>query len=217
VIADWAAEASVRFAGRKVYRNYVRIVLVRTTANGEQRLFLDSKTGFPVKLELEEEHYLWGQRLIEYVYSNWTLASGIMVAGSSFRLADGKTEMSQTTGNVDMVPRDVAPSLSLPKGPVESANALPMFLQALDLKIIDVGPKTYLLSNPGYTEAVTEVGREVFLFDSTQGQERAEKAAAAIKKLFPDAGKVSVVVTDLAWPHVAGVRYWVANDATIIA
>jgi hypothetical protein len=24
-------------------------------------------------------------------------------------------------------------------------------------------------------------------------------------------------VTDLAWPHVAGVRYWVANGATIIA
>jgi hypothetical protein len=28
---------------------------------------------------------------------------------------------------------------------------------------------------------------------------------------------VTVVVTDLAWPHVAGVRYWVANGATIIA
>jgi hypothetical protein len=26
-----------------------------------------------------------------------------------------------------------------------------------------------------------------------------------------------VVVTDLAWPHIAGVRYWVANGATIIA
>ncbi len=46
-------------------------------------------------------------------YSNWTLASGIMVADSSFRLTDGKTEISQTTGNVEMVPRNVIPSLSL--------------------------------------------------------------------------------------------------------
>jgi hypothetical protein len=107
-----------------------------------------------------------------------------MVAGSSFRLADGKTEMSQTTGNVDMVPRDFAPSLFLPKDPAESANVLPMFLQALDLKIIDVGPKTYLLSNPGYTEAVTEVGSEVFLFDSTQGSEP-RKTQRPSRSFFP--------------------------------
>ena len=39
----------------------------------------------------------------------------------------------------------------------------------------------------------------------------------AIAKLFPGNHKITVVVTDLAWPHVAGVRYWVANGATIIA
>jgi len=28
---------------------------------------------------------------------------------------------------------------------------------------------------------------------------------------------VAVVVTDLAWPHIAGVRFWVASGATIIS
>lgn len=217
VIADWAAAGDAQFAGREPYRDYPRIVLARTTPDGEQRLFVDSKTGFPVKLDLQEKHYLWGQRHIEYLYANWTLSGGIMVAGSSFRLADGKTEISQTVSAAEMIAHDAAPPLSLPEGPAQSADALPLFLQPLDLMIVQVGPKTYLLSNPGYTEAVTEIGNEIFLFDATQGEERARKDAEVLARLFPGDHKLTVVVTDLAWPHVAGVRYWVASGATIIA
>ena len=217
VIADWAAAGDARFAGNDEYRDYPRIVLARVTPDGEQRLFVDPKTGFPLKLDLEEKHYLWGQRHIEYVYTNWTLSGDVMLPGSSFRLADGKTEISQTFGDVEIIAPDSAPSLSLPEGPAPAADALPRFLQPLDLKVVQVGPNTYLLSNPGYTEAVIRVGNEVFLFDATQGEERGRKDAEAIARLFPGKLKVTVVVTDLAWPHIAGLRYWVASGATIIA
>lgn len=217
VIADWVAAGDARIAGPERYRDYPRMVLARTTPAGEQRLFLDSKTGFPIKLDLQETHYLWGSRHIEYLYSNWTLEAGVMIVGSSFKLADGKIEISQTLGNVEKLARDQAPSLSLPEAPSQSPDQLPLFLQPLDPKVVPVGPKTYLLSNPGYTEAVTEIGDEVFLFDATQGEERARKDAEAIAKLFPGKHRITLVVTDLAWPHVAGLRYWVANGATIIA
>lgn len=217
VTADWTAAGDAAFAGHELYRDYQRVVLRRTTIDGEQRLFIDSKTGFPVKLDLQEMHYLWGQRQIEYLFTNWTLSAGIMVPGSSFRIADGKTEISQTVGDVELIAHDAAPSLSLPEGPAQSADVVPLFLQPLDLKVVQIGPKSYLLSNPGYTEAVTEVGNDVFLFDATQGEERARKDAAAISKLFPGGHKMTVVVTDLAWPHVAGVRYWVASGATIVS
>jgi hypothetical protein len=217
VIADWAAAGDARLAGREVYRDYPRMVLTRTTSDGEQRLFIDPKTGFPVKLEFLEKHYLWGLRRVEYLYTNWVRSGGVMIPGSSFRLADGRTEISETIGNAELIAREAAPSLSLPEVPAQSADALPLFLQPLDVKVSQVGPKTYLLSNPGYTEAVTEIGNDVFLFDATQGEERARKDAEAISKLFPGPHRVTVVVTDLAWPHVAGVRYWVASGATIIA
>jgi hypothetical protein len=217
VIHDWEAAGDARVVGRAPYRDYARTVLARATPGGEHRLFLDAKTGFPVKLDLEEKHYLWGQRHIEYLYSNWTLSGGLMVPGSSFRLADGQIEISQTTGDAETIGRDAAPPMSLPEGPARTSEALPLFLQPIDPKTEQVGPKTYLLSNPGYTEAVTQVGDEIFLFDATQGEERAKKDAEAIGKLFPGYKKLSVVITDLAWPHVAGVRYWVANGATIIA
>lgn len=216
VIADWTAAGNVRFVGRQVYRDYSRIVLGRTTPYGEHRLFIDEKSGFPVKVDLQEKHYLWGQRHIEYLYADWIENAGMMIPGASFMLADGKTEISETLGDVEMIAHEKAPSLVLPAGS-PSADELPPFLQPLDLKVVQVGPKTYLLSNPGYTEAVTEIGDEVFLFDPTQGEERGKKDAAAIAKLFPGRHKVTVVITDLAWPHVAGVRYWVASGATIIA
>ena len=217
VIADWAAASDVRFAGSETYRDYPRYVLVRNTPAGQQRLFLDPKSGFPVKLDFEENHYLWGQRHIEYLYTNWTLAGGVMAPGSSFRLADGKIEISRTTGEVEILPLAAAPSLALPETPSQPAEALPLFLQPIDPTTTQVGPKTYLLTNPGYTEAVTQVGDEVFLFDATQSEERARKDAAIIAKLFPGYKHLTLVVTDLAWPHVAGLRYWVANGATIIA
>jgi len=221
VVGDWATSADARFVGRETYRDYARIVLTRTTPSGEQRLLLDPKTGYPVKLELQEKHYLWGQRRIEYVYSNWTLVAGVMVPGSSFRLADGQIEISQTTGDVEIVAESSgpspAPSMALPDQPAQAPDALPLFLQPIDPKTTQIGVNTYLLSNPGYNEVASRVGDEVFLFDATQGEERAKKDAEAIAKLFPGYKRVTLVVTDLAWPHVAGLRYWVANGATIVS
>jgi hypothetical protein len=229
VVRDWVSAGDARFAGHEPYRDYVRIVLARTVPSGEQRLFLDPKSGYPVKLDLMEQHYLWGQRHIEYVYTNWTLAADVMVPGSSFRLADGQIEISQTTGDVEIAAQNAGqsgaqsseksstPSLSLPDEPKQASDALPRFLRPIDPKTAQIGPNTYLLTNPGYTEAVTRIGDEVFLFDATQGEERGKKDTQAIARLFPGYKKLTLVVTDLAWPHVAGVRYWVANGATIMA
>lgn len=217
VVADWVAAGDVRSIGTESFRDYERLVLRRVTSDGEQKLFVDPKSGFPVKLEMTENHYLWGQRGIEYLYTNWTRMGVMMFPGSSFRVADGETEISQTVGNLELKPRDGAPSLSLPGEPAESPDVPPRFLQPLELKIEQVGPKTYLLSNPGYTEAVTEVGNEIIIFEATQGEARAQRDADAIAKLFPGEHKLTVVVTDLAWPHIAGVRYWVARGATIVA
>lgn len=228
VVWDWAKAGDARVAGAAMYRDYWRQVLVRGSGASEERLFVDLKTGFPVKLETEEKHYLWGQQKVEYVYTNWTLAGGVMVAGASFRIADGREENARTTGDVDFVKRDAAGALSVSADTVRAAGPveeLPMFLRQIEPKVTKLGEKAYLLSNPGYNELVTEVGAganaKVFVFDATQGEVRAREDAAAIAKLFPGAAsepaRVTVVVTDLAWPHVSGVRWWVAQGATIVA
>jgi len=216
VIFDWSHTDDVRAGRDEMYRDYPRIVLTRRTGAGEERLFLDEKTGFPVKLEYEEPHYLWGQRRIEYLYSNWMQVGRIQVNASAFRLADGDVEISATIGEVNLVSAAAAPSLSIPAMTTPS-DAVPLFLQAEPPTVIRVGTSTALLVNSGYTEAVTRAGDDVWIFDATQGERRAQLDAEAIAALFPGHHRIYVVVTDLAWPHVAGVRYWVSQGATIVA
>jgi hypothetical protein len=217
VIADWSAASDVREARPEVYRDYDRVVLTRTTGEGEQRLFLDPKSGFPVKLDFVEPHYLWGQRHIEYVWSTWVQRSGVAVPGSAFRLADGALEMSETIGDIELVPRMKAPPLSHPSAPAEAPPDLPMFLRPLAPEIVAISERAWLLHNVGFNEAVVAAGKEIYVLDATQGDARASQDADLVTKLVPNAGSVTVIVTDLAWPHVAGVRYWVSKGATIVA
>jgi hypothetical protein len=217
VIADWIKAGGVRVSGIELYRDFPRAVLTRQTPEGEQRLFLDPKSGFPVKLELTEKHYLWGQRHLEYVYTTWVSASGVALPGASYLLADGTTEISQTIGEVEVIAETSAPSLALPREPERSEDTLPRFLQPLPLEITQIGPTTYILANPGYREVVTKIGDDVFLLDATQGEQRAREDQEQIARLFPGKHTITVVVTDLAWPHVSGLRYWVASGATVLA
>ncbi|HTS10708.1 MAG TPA: hypothetical protein VMH00_01195 [Candidatus Limnocylindrales bacterium] len=217
VIADWMAASDVKFSGREEYRDYLRAVLTRNTQDGEQRLFLDEKTGFPVKLELTEPHYLWGQRRVEYLYSNWSLFDGGVVApGSAFRLADGEAEISEIVTLAEPMDRGKAPDMAMPQSDAKP-EVLPAFLRPVEPKAIRVSENTYVLSNPGYNEIVTLAGNDLYVLDATQGDDRARQDADLIRKLFPGEHRVYLVVTDLAWPHVAGVRYWVAQGATVIA
>ncbi|HLJ87267.1 MAG TPA: hypothetical protein VKZ53_10615 [Candidatus Angelobacter sp.] len=222
VIFDWSkADAddpkSLRVAGSEVYRDYPRTVLERKTPNGVQKLFLDTKTGFPVKLDFEEPNPLWGQRHVEYVYSTWVQHEDAQISSAAFRLADGDIELSQTTGPVDLLPASQASALlQMPPAPSAPPAGNAGLLQALTPSPVKVGA-TYVLAQRFYNEAVTLAGDEIYLFDSTQNEERAKLDHEQIRNLFPGQHKINVVVTDFAWPHVGGVRYWVAQGATIIA
>jgi hypothetical protein len=72
-----------------------------------------------------------------------------------------------------------------------------------------------LLANPGYRQGVALLADTLYLLDATQGEARARADAALIAGMFPGRHPVVLVVTDLAWPHIAGLRYWVARGATV--
>lgn len=217
VIADWSKTGAVRVAGTETYREYPRLVLERETPQGKQRLFLDPKTSFPVKLEFTEPHYLWGQRHIEYLWSTWVESGGVFIPGATFRLADGELEVSQTLGAAELLAPDAAPALTAPAAPAQPPADAPLFLQPIAPKATRISDRLHLLSNPGYTEAIFLAGDDVYILEATQGAERARQDAELVAKLFPGKHRINVVVTDLAWPHIAGVRWWVSQGATIIA
>jgi hypothetical protein len=198
-------------------RDYPRIVLQRTGPYGRERLALDPRTHLPVSLDREEPHYLWGQVSASYVYSNWDRSAGVALATSSFRVVDGAAEVSRTVASVNAMPADSAPNLAVPAPQPVMPPGLPAFLRPTPPDSVRVGAATRLLVNPGYREGVVLLGDTLYLLDATQGEERARADSAMIARLFPGHHPIVLVVTDVAWPHVAGMRYWVARGATVVS
>lgn len=217
VLYDWKRSKDVAVAGRCRFRDYSRTALVRVGAHGPETLLLDPKNQLPVGLVREEPHFLWGQVRVEYVWTNWQVADGLVAPGGAARVVNGDAEINRTYVTAQAIASDSAPRLAVPDTALRHEAALPMFLQALPPDTVRVGPSTFLLVNRGYTQAVTLQRDTVFVLDATQSEARARQDSAWIGKLFPGRHPIALVVTDLAWPHIGGVRFWVANGATVIS
>jgi hypothetical protein len=214
VLADWKAAHDVRVAEQCFYRDYWRTVLTRKGADAEERLFLDPKSFVPVKLERREPHYLWGDVLAEYLWSIWTPIKGTQAIAPQFayRIADGEVDTQRSYSSFALVPRDSVVGFSIP----ENATAAPV-MSFNDADTVRIGDNTFLLTTRAYTNVVTLERDTVFIIDAQTSAERARGDSVWIGKLFPGKHPLVLVVTDLAWPHISGVRYWVANGVPVIS
>jgi hypothetical protein len=216
VLADWRASPDVRVVSRCVYREYPRLVVERVGLYGPERLYLDDKTGLPVKLDREEPHYLWGQVHSEFVYQTWIAAGELVRPGAVFHLVDGLVETERVDDAFSLVSADSAPSLKMPPAPAMKPE-LALFLQPLPVDTERVGRDMLVLHNRGFRHGMVMLRDTVFLLDATQGDARARLDSAWIARLYPTHRAVVVIVTDLAWPHIAGMRYWVSRGATVVS
>lgn len=216
VLTDWLAAPDVRATTRCTYRDYPRLVLTRRGLRGPEQLYLDPKSGYPVKLDRVEPHYLWGQVHVEYVWSTWERAGAVHVPGAAFRMEDGETDIARVFGVRRIAPRDSAPPLALPARDAAMTPALAAFLMPSRPDTARVSDNVFVLRNGGYGEVIALARDTVFVFDATQGEERVRQDSMWIVRVFPGHHPIVLVVTDLAWPHVAGVRAWVARGATVV-
>jgi hypothetical protein len=217
LLYDWSAADRVTVVGRCRVRDYLRLVLQRAGPYGPERLALDPASHLPISLEREEPHYLWGQVAVAYVWSNWERSGSVTVPLTSFRLVDGRAEISRTVSELGAVPVDSAPPMTVPATTAAMAPLPPAFLTPTPPDSARVSESVRLLANRGYREGVALLGDTLYLLDATQGEARARADSAVIARMFPGRHPVVLVVTDLAWPHIAGLRYWVARGATVVS
>lgn len=218
VVHAWSAAPGVTVTGRVMYRDHERVVLTRNGVYGVEHLYVDPKTGFVVKLDRIEPHYLWGQIHVEYVYMTWYVyGTDVLMPTTVTRLVDGGEEVTRTLMDIARVPRDSSPPVVMPATGTVSEVVTPGFLRPAPVDTIRVGPQTFVLANPGYNEVVSLLHDTVYVLDATQSETRARTDSTWIGRLFPGRHPVTLVVTDLAYPHVAGLRFWVASGATVIS
>jgi hypothetical protein len=217
VVRAWRSARAVKVVARCRYRDYDRLVLTRTGSYGPEKLYVDPKSGLPIKLDRVEPHYLWGQTHVEYVYATWWIYGGVLTPTAATRLVDGDEEVSRTIGGARRIAADSGAPIALPGEPTSTEVTTPIFMRPAPLDTVRLGAQSFILANRGFNEVVTLQRDTVWVLDATQGEERARADSAWIARLFPGRHPVRVVITDLAWPHVAGVRFWVASGATIVS
>jgi len=220
VLADFSRSPGLNVEGRCLYRDYDRVVIGGDGPAGHERLLLDPKTWIPVALLRTETHPIWGQLDVEYVWSNFDDLDGKapgVFPQTAFRIVEGETQISLTTTEATVVPVDSAPPLTLPDTALSLPAGNALFDQPARPDTIRVAANAWLFSNPMYTSGAVLARDTVFVLDATTSEARARQDSAWIASVFPGRHPVVVVVTDLAWPHVGGVRFWVARGATIVS
>jgi hypothetical protein len=136
-------------------------------------------------------------------------------------LVDGQLDESrffdQYGGGGVLVPVDSGPRLVIP----DTTVTLPIDPQhrfaADPLDTVPLGGSTYLLVNKAFTSVVSLQRDTVFVFDSPGGEDRARLEHERVGQLFPGHHATVFVAMNPVWPHIAGLRYWVAHGATIVA
>lgn len=212
VIADWRASSDVQMVEKCIYREFPRVVLQHTSTMGVERLYIDPTSALPIKLERREPHFLWGDVLVEYLWTNWQPVGASLAPVASYRLVDGESDIVRNIGPLSLIRADSAPRLTLP------ANAPDMPTSGVQWPAPDtvrIGAQAFMLVNRAYRNVVMLARDTVWVLDAQIDERRARQDAAWIARLFPGTHAVALVVTDLAWPHIGGVRYWVARGATV--
>ena len=199
VVLDWSATPGARAVARCRYRDYDRICAPERQGirGGPERLYLDPKTGFPVKVDRDEPHYLWGQQRVEYVYMSWLRYGGTLMPVTSAKLVDGDEELLREVSGAYAVPAD--PSLQLARADLQTRSAvtMPVFMRPAPIDTLRLAANVVALRNRGFTELAALSHDTVVVFDATQSEERARSDSAWIGRLFPGHHPVVVVVTDL--------------------
>ncbi len=221
VLAEWRRDTTVRVAGTRLYRDYRRVALTRQGRYGTDTLLVDSATAIPVALVRTEAHYFLGPIRVVYDYETWEDAGrGALYPASTTRLVDGTLDESRWVdpynGGAVLVRSDSTPAISVADTTV-TITVDPQHRFTVDpLDTVAVGGGTYLLVNKPFTSAVSLQRDTVFIFDTPGGEDRAQREHERVSQLFPGRHATVLVAMNAVWPHIAGLRYWVSQGATVV-
>jgi hypothetical protein len=222
VVADWLARGDAVVEGRCAFRGLPRLTLRRLSGPRAEHLLVSESDGLPVALRRTEPSYFKGPESVEYRYGDWDRVGSALFPMGVMRVVGGAKDRLRIVGasGATLVSRDSAP-------PFPAMAAFGMMPDSLLVPpepywtdappdTVRVGTHAFLLVNRSFTSAIALVADTVFILDSPQGDRRARQDSSWIGKLFPGRHPLVFVAATDIWPHIAGLRYWVANGATVV-
>lgn len=195
------------------------------TRNGQRlRLLLNRWTHLPTMLEIvrDDTFGIWGDVVERRWYSFWTLEKGGLmyprqtsVEWNGFTYADDTVQALTVDEPIDeakfAIPADV-------QAAYKAAPARPQLglagVQLDDTKAVALAD--WLVQLPGgFNVALVRQPDGIVVIEATTSTAYSAAVIAAAEKRFPGAKIKAVVTTSDAWPHVGGIREYVARGIPI--
>jgi glyoxylase-like metal-dependent hydrolase (beta-lactamase superfamily II) len=198
--------------------------VVGFTFNGQRlRLFLNAWTHLPTMLEIVESRFpSWGDVTERRWYSFWTLEKGNLlyprqttIEWNGFPFSDETVQVLKVDEPVD----DAA--LTIPEATRAAFNAnpnrqLPSPMAFDASKAVEIAD--WLVEVPsGYNISVVKQPDGLVIIESTTGNDFSAQVMAFANKRFPGTPIKAVVTTSDAWPHISGIREYIAAGIPVYA
>lgn len=216
--ADLHAEATVTL------QHVPQKVLAFTWHEAPVRLFLNAWTALPTAVEITRPHPYdffwnpWGDVTTRIYYSFWSLQpGGLRYPMQSDVWRNGQHASTRFIGKLVLNPPPSG------KSPVITAAQRKAFHQQnmvdqypLRDKMETIAPGIVLLPGPWNTTLVAQADGIVVL-EAPISSGYSRKVIEKAKQLFPDRPIKAVVTTSNSWPHVGGIREYVAQRVPLYA
>jgi glyoxylase-like metal-dependent hydrolase (beta-lactamase superfamily II) len=200
--------------------------VVAFTWNGQKvRLFLNAWTDLPTMLEIvrnETRFGNWGDVTERRWYTFWSLEKGGLMyprqtttEWNGFPYSDETVQVLKVDEPVDEAALTI-PEATRTAFAANANRALPSPTVFDGSKGIDV--TDWLVEVPsGYNVSIAKQPDGLVIIEATTGNDHADAVMAFAKKRFPGLPIKAVVTTSDAWPHISGIREYVAAGIPIYA
>lgn len=193
------------------------------------RLFLNAATGLPTALEVVRSSPYstfwgpWGDVTIRTSFSNWTLhPDGVRFPEQFDDERNGVRYRSFVVTKVDLAPKVEATAFAIPDDVKKAYAARPqttideMPLGRPDKQAIDVADG--IVELPGWWNvAFVRQPDGVVIVEGPISSGYSAKVIAEAGRRFPGVPVKAVVTTSDAWPHIGGMREYVARGIPVYA
>lgn len=197
--------------------------------DGLARLYLNGQTGMPTAIEIERSYpgsFIWGPwgDIKSRIYlSLWTLeAGGLRYPRQWDTERNGIPYQSFTVTSLTLNPQFDSNSFSIPadvKKAYETTARRTIEDTPLgqpNKRTVEIAPGVFQIPGPWNVTLVRQ-SDGVVVIEAPISSGYSDKVLADVKKRFPGLPIKAVVSTSDAWPHVGGLREYVARDIPVYA
>lgn len=229
----------VKYLGNAEYNGRKQHVISISGWNQLIRVFIDSDSNLPTKVETLEDDTIYGDTIWEISFSDWIETNGIKVPTTLIHRINSRVINVEHRSSFNLtvtadpqlfaIPAELMIDFNLEQFAwgVRSSQWFNRFLPVgipfdLDqrtsatLEIIEVAPKVFFATAPTHNSMIIEMADYLIVTEAPLYEERSQVVINAIKQRWPAKPVKYLVVTHFHNDHIGGIRAYGAIGATLI-